>query len=39
VLHPGSGRVGWPVLLVEALAMVDPQVAMQLAANDLRRLS
>ena len=39
VLHRSADRIDWPVLLVEALALVDPETAMQLAANDLRNLS
>jgi hypothetical protein len=39
LLHADENRVEFPLLLVEALARVDPDIAMQLDANDVRRLS
>lgn len=39
LLHSDENRVEFPRLLAEALALVDPDVAMQLAANDIRTLS
>jgi hypothetical protein len=39
LLHADENMVEFPRLLVEALALVDPDVPMQLAANDIRTLS
>ncbi len=38
LLHVGEDRVEFPRLLLEAVALVDPDAVMQLAANDLRSL-
>jgi hypothetical protein len=39
LLQDDSGVIVWPRLLVDALALVDPAIALQLAANDLSRMS